>query len=754
MNITPSLPLYGADGELLGVLGVDLQLAQLGDFLQEQRFGHQGHVYVVEASGQLVASSGLEQPILDAAGKETRLRPEDSGEFAIRATDQFLRDYYGRYTAIATRDQLNFQMNGEPWFVQVTPLRDDRGLDWWIVVAIPQRDFSAEIAKNRRTTLWLCLGALAIASLVGSVTSQLLVQPLSTLRQATHDISHGAFERRLPSFAFGELADLATAFNRMAEQLQATFRDLAQRQAKLAEAQQIAHVGSWELLLDQRELSGSDELWRIIGQAKPSAGLSLRALLRSLHPKDRRRLWARARASLAQQQAFDLEVNLQRPDGRQRQLYVLGRAAGAAESDEARFYGAVMDVTEQRQAEAALRAAEAKYRGIFENAIEGIFCLSTTGEYLSVNPALARLYGYASPLEFMQRRRNNTSQYVDPQRHQEWLTAVQTHEHLMNFESEVYRADGSTIWVLENARTVRDDQGRLLHYEGNVEDVTQRRQIEAKLRYCAYYDPLTHLPNRTAFMEYLQAAIARLQVEPTAKFAVLFLDLDRFKVVNDSLGHLAGDHLLVLIANCLRTCLSLTDAAGESPLAISNSDLEIPDAPLEPTIARFGGDEFIILLPEIATVQTATAIAEQILTALRSPFDLEGNTVFVNTSIGIALSQSTSSRPETFLRNADIALYQAKARGGGSYEVFNNVMHARAVGRLQLENDLRHCLANHELTVYYQPIVAVATRRIVGFEALARWQHPFEGFISPTKFIPVAEETGLIIPLGQWILEQ
>ncbi len=261
------------------------------------------------------------------------------------------------------------------------------------------------------------------------------------------------------------------------------------------------------------------------------------------------------------------------------------------------------------------------------------------------------------------------------------------------------------------------------------EDITQRKQAEKQLRHHAFYDILTNLPNRALFLDRLAMAIERVKHQPQERFAVLFLDLDNFKRVNDSLGHQIGDQLLMAIARRLEDCLSSVD-----------------------TLARLGGDEFIILLERINGIKDAIQMARQIHHQLTFPFNLSGHEVFTNASIGITLSTPNYKRPEELLRNADLAMYRAKEMGKGGYAVFDAVMHRKAVERLHLETQLRRALELEELQVYYQPIVSLGTGEVMGFEALVRWLNPYQGFISPTRFIPVAEETGLIAKIGQWVM--
>jgi diguanylate cyclase (GGDEF)-like protein/PAS domain S-box-containing protein len=268
-----------------------------------------------------------------------------------------------------------------------------------------------------------------------------------------------------------------------------------------------------------------------------------------------------------------------------------------------------------------------------------------------------------------------------------------------------------------------------LHVFG--EDVTERKRVEARLLHHALHDPLTGLPNRHLFMERLGGALLRYHRREGGLFAVLFLDLDRFKVVNDSLGHHVGDELLQVIADRLRATLRGGD-----------------------TVARFGGDEFAVLLEGLESFDEATGIADRLTQELAMPINLSGYEVFTSASIGIALCSPGLDRPEYLLRNADVAMYRAKGSGAARYEVFDRAMHAQALARLQMETDLRRALAREEFRLHYQPIISLRTGRIAGVEALLRWDHPERGIMAPAEFISIAEETGVILPLGDWVLAE
>jgi diguanylate cyclase (GGDEF)-like protein/PAS domain S-box-containing protein len=291
--------------------------------------------------------------------------------------------------------------------------------------------------------------------------------------------------------------------------------------------------------------------------------------------------------------------------------------------------------------------------------------------------------------------------------------------------------DGTYRWMLSRGLAIWDSHRHVYRMAGSVTDITDQKQAEQRLLHNATHDVLTGLPNRALFMERLKRLFDRARHHDGHLFAVLFLDLDRFKIVNDSLGHQIGDQLLVALALRLDGSLRPGDM-----------------------VARLGGDEFAIILDHLKHVTDATQAAERIQKELSMPFILSGHEVFASLSIGIAHSLTPYERPEDFIRNADTAMYRAKDRGRGRFELFDKGMHARAIAMLELETDLRRALARGELRIHYQPIVSIENWRIAGFEALLRWQHPEQGFISPTKFIPVAEETGLINVMGQWVFRE
>jgi len=389
-----------------------------------------------------------------------------------------------------------------------------------------------------------------------------------------------------------------------------------------------------------------------------------------------------------------------------------------------------IEVAERKVVGDALRRAEVKFRGIFENAVEGIFQIAPEGRYLSANPAMAMIFGYDSPEELVLAL-SEMSPYVEPLRRETFLETMERDGEVQGFESQVRRKSGRVIWISENARKVVDLTGKTLHFEGFVEDITLRKEAESRLLHQAFHDPLTGLPNRLLFLDHLRMAMDRARRRPDFRFAVLYMDLDRFKIINDSLGHDIGDKLLRHVSGALVACGRSTD-----------------------TVARFGGDEFAILLEDLTAPRDAIRFSRRVLDEISTPLGLDGREVTTSGSMGIVLHTGGYDRPEALLRDADTAMYHAKAQGKSRFKVFNQRMHHQAQELMEMEIELRRAVGQGSLTLVFQPIVDILERRLSGFEALVRWKRDNGRDIAPAEFIPLAEETGIIYPLDHWVFAQ
>jgi diguanylate cyclase (GGDEF)-like protein/PAS domain S-box-containing protein len=501
--------------------------------------------------------------------------------------------------------------------------------------------------------------------------------------------------------------------------------ELRKSERLLNEAQRIAQVGSWELDLVTDRLAWSDETFRLFEIDKATFGATYQDFLDTLLPEDRERVDQAYTDSLATHAPYEVVHRLRMPDGRIKWMNERCETHYDEQGHALRSTGTIQDITVLKEAEEALRL----YANVFEHSGEAILITDSDNRILAANPAFTRLTGYSIDEVHGKSPHLLASGETTDETYRDMWSALE----LTGFwQGEIVdqRKDGTRYPKWMSVSAVRNAEGDITHYIASFTDITERKKAEAQISHLAYHDALTGLINRFSLQRQLEQALAMARRERRA-LVVIFLDLDRFKTINDTMGHAMGDELLMEVARRLNE-------------NVRDSDI----------VARLGGDEFVVVLTEVETATAAAHVADKILHALARPYRIGEHDLHSTVSLGLAFYPNDGKDGDTLMKNADTAMYHAKSLGRNNVQFFTAEMNQRVVKRLTLDHDLRVAVEAGQFELLYQPQLDSLTGRIVGVEALIRWHHPSDGLVLPAEFIPLAEETGLILPLGEWVLNE
>lgn len=493
----------------------------------------------------------------------------------------------------------------------------------------------------------------------------------------------------------------------------------------LQEAQRIARIGSWERDLKTNQLWWSDECYRLFDFAPGSVHPTYNLFLQQVHPEDRENVREAIADSLVDSSAFGIDFRVLLPRGQIRHYHMQGRVFTDGRKEPVRTSGTVQDVTDRHSAEQRLLLADK----IFAHSPIAIVIADQHGAVLSTNPAFTQI------THVMQEQATELTLASLPLIHTpaEYAQILDTlnQEGRWAGERNCQRPSGEMLPVWLEITRIFEGNHHIHSQELWIfSDITERKRAEERFNYLAYHDALTGLPNRLSLLSRLEQALPEAH-RYRWSLAVIFIDLDRFKTINDTLGHQTGDQLLMTVANRLTRCVRASD-----------------------TVARLGGDEFVIVLPDAGNMADIAQVASKILDAFQESIEIDGHELHSSPSLGIAVYPTDGADTDTLMKNADTAMYHAKAAGRNTYQFYVEEMNLEAINRMKLEHKLRQAAAKGQFSLHYQPQFNTENQHPIGVEALLRWSTPEDGMIGPNEFIPVAEETGLVIGIGNWVLRE
>lgn len=522
---------------------------------------------------------------------------------------------------------------------------------------------------------------------------------------------------------FGCLGVVLFGMFREQRRSQAVSRQLMASKERLNTAQRIAQLGSWEIELATDRVTCSEELHRIFEVPRQNEGAHYAEFFVRIHPEDREAVDKALKEAASVGQQVNLRHRLLMPDGRIKYVLESCEAQFSKDGAPVRIVGTAQDVSRQQEMEAQMQllASAVQYSG------EAILISDAANKIITVNPAFTQLTGYEASDAIGRNPRFLSAGRTTQEEYARMWEGINERDF---WQGEVWdrRKDGAIYPKWISISVIRNEDRSVRYYVAHFTDVSSERAAEERLHYMAHHDVLTGLLNRFSLKGRLDQAVALARREGT-RVAMLFIDLDRFKLINDTLGHHFGDELLIEVARRLREC-------------VRDSDV----------VARLGGDEFVVMLSAVDHSSAVAGVAEKIVNRIGHAYQIEGHDLYTSPSIGIAIFPTDGDNGDQLMKNADAAMYHAKTAGRNNFQFFDARMNDAALERMRIEHSLRQALDRKEFCLHFQPIIDLSTGRVAALEALVRWQHPEKGLLAPAKFIGVAEETGLIQPLGEWLL--